>query len=239
MLNADVWSLAMVILQVSRSFLNCCFDLSNAPIQIFTHKTPFENVPMPHGLVAFLVQGTTPSHPTAVSTEQSGAPFRVPLKRKRTNESPMPQSKFDALETAAVAAAAIIPSEEEGYNAVNRGLSNEMWSLLQWCWKYDPRARPTMDIIIQRLKDITQTTSVGLRNVTANVRKTTIYPVATGGQCDVSFDLCSSAYTINTLPPSSSQVFLGEFVAHPHEKVAMKRLRMFGNDCEPVRKVRT
>ncbi|KAF8608237.1 kinase-like protein [Ceratobasidium sp. AG-I] len=197
MLNADVWSLAMVILQ------------------IFTHKTPFENVPMPYGLVAFLVQGTTPSHPTTVPAEQSGAPLRVPLKRKHTNESPMPQSNFDALETAAVAAAAVLPSGEEGHNAVNRGLSDEMWSLLQWCWKYDPRARPTMDMITQRLKDITQTTSVGLKNLTSNVRKTTIYPVATGGQCDI---------------------YLGEFVAHPHEKVAMKRLRMFSNDCEPVRK---
>lgn len=141
---------------------------------------------MPYGLVAFLVQGITPSHPTAPPSEKSGAPPKISSKRRQTNESPMPRSNFDALEAAAVAAAAVLPSEEEGHNAVNRGLSDEMWSLLQWCWKYDPRARPTMDVIIRRLKDITQTTSAGLRNLTANVRKTTIYPVATGGQCDVS-----------------------------------------------------
>lgn len=198
MLSADVWSLAMVILQ------------------IFTHKTPFEGVPMPHGLVAFLVQGTTPTHPSITMAESLSA-SRPRLKRKRTAPaSPMPASSSDALEAAAVAAAAVIPSEEENHSAVRRGLSDEVWSLLQLCWKYDPRARPTMDAVVQRLKEIMEKSTIGVKNITACVRKTTIYPVATGGQCDI---------------------YLGEFVTHPHEKVAMKRLRMFSNcQLEPVRK---
>ncbi|CAE6388291.1 unnamed protein product [Rhizoctonia solani] len=200
MLSADVWSLALVILQ------------------IFTHKTPFEGVPMPHGLVAFLVQGPTPNHPSTASTEAVSAntPVRPTLKRKRTPVHPMPATSDDALKAAAIAAAEVLPSEEEGQSAVERGLSDEMWSILQSCWKYEPRARPTMNKILQRLNEIAPTSVIGVKNITAQVRKTTIFPVATGGQCDI---------------------FLGEFVTFPHEKVAMKRLRVFHDkELEPVRK---
>ncbi|KAG8678359.1 hypothetical protein FRC08_017840, partial [Ceratobasidium sp. 394] len=190
MLNADVWSLAMVI------------------FQIFTHKTPFEGVPMPHGLVAFLYQGPTPAHPSA-SEGSDVLASGIPQKRKRTPGFPMPTSQAAALEAAAIAAAAVVPSKAEGHSAVGRGLTNEMWSLLRWCWKYDPRARPTMDEVVLRLKEIGESCSVGLKNITALVRKTKPAPVANGGQCDV---------------------FLGEFVAYPHEKVAMKKLRMYDND---------
>ncbi|KAG8692025.1 hypothetical protein FRC09_011481 [Ceratobasidium sp. 395] len=56
-----------------------------------------------------------------------------------------------------------------------------------------------------------------------------------GGQCDVSYSLIlCSPDSLN----SEGQIYLGEFVTHPHERVAMKRLRMFGNcDSEPARKV--
>ncbi|CAE6470932.1 unnamed protein product [Rhizoctonia solani] len=199
MLSADVWSLASIILQ----------------FKIFTHKTPFEGVPMPHGLVAFLIQGPIPTHPFMALTESMGAivPVRPTLKRKRTPIHPMPATNDDALRAAAIAAAEVIPSEEEGQITVQRGLSNGMWSLLQSCWKYEPRARPTMGRVLQRLNEIAPTSAVGIRNVTAQVRKTTIFPVATGGQCDI---------------------FLGEFVTPPHEKVAMKRLRVFhDSELEP------
>ncbi|KAG8730858.1 Mitogen-activated protein kinase [Ceratobasidium sp. 423] len=200
MLSADVWSLALII------------------FQIFTHKTPFEGVPMPHGLVAFLIQGPIPNHPSMAITESLGTtiPVRPTLKRKRTPVHPMPATSDDALKAAAIAAAEAIPSEEEGQSVVKRGLSNDMWSLLQSCWKFEPRARPTMDKILQRLNEITPKCTIGVKNVTAQVRKTTIFPVATGGQCDI---------------------FLGEFVTFPHEKVAMKRLRVFhDNELGPVRK---
>ncbi|CEL52601.1 hypothetical protein RSOLAG1IB_05806 [Rhizoctonia solani AG-1 IB] len=200
MLSADVWSLALIILQ------------------IFTHKTPFEGVPMPHGLVAFLIQAPTPNHPSANSTEvvSATAPVRPSLKRKRTPVHPMPATNYDALKAAAIAAAEVLPSEEEGHSAVKRGLSDEMWSLLQSCWKYEPHARPTMNKILKRLNEIVPVAVSVVKNVTAQVRKTTIFPVATGGQCDI---------------------FLGEFVTFPHEKVAMKRLRVFHDrEVEPVRK---
>ncbi|KAJ1306011.1 hypothetical protein OPQ81_010726 [Rhizoctonia solani] len=200
MLSADVWSLALVILQ------------------IFTHKTPFEGVPMPHGLVAFLIQGPIPTHPSMASIESVGTtvPVRPTLKRKRTPAHPMPATSDDALKAAAIAAAEFIPSEEEGQSAVQRGLSDDMWSLLQSCWKYEPRARPTMSRVLQRLNEIAPTSTIRVKNVTAQVRKTSIFPVATGGQCDI---------------------FLGEFVTFPHEKVAMKRLRVFhDSELEPVRK---
>ncbi|KAL5638310.1 hypothetical protein ACGC1H_005108 [Rhizoctonia solani] len=200
MLSADVWSLALIILQ------------------IFTHKTPFEGVPMPHGLVAFLIQGPTPTHPFMAAVESVGVtiPVRPTLKRKRTPVHPMPATSDDAVRAAAIAAAEAIPSEEEGQCAVQRGLRNDMWSLLQSCWKYEPRARPTMSKVLQRLNEIIPTSATGVKNITAQVRKKTILPVATGGQCDI---------------------FLGEFVTFPHEKVAMKRLRVFQNsELEPVRK---
>ncbi|QRW12775.1 Tyrosine kinase catalytic domain protein [Ceratobasidium sp. AG-Ba] len=190
MLNADVWSLAMVILQ------------------IFTHKTPFEGVPMPHGLVPFLYQGPTPAHPSMNELSDVLA-SRVPHKRKRTPGFSMPQSQAAALEAAAEAAAAVVPSKAEGHSAVGRGLTTDMWSLLQWCWKYDPRARPTMDEVVQRLKEISESSCIGLKNITTRVRKTKLIPVANGGQCDV---------------------FIGEFVAYPHEKVAMKKFRLYDND---------
>ncbi|KAG8746041.1 hypothetical protein FRC10_006380 [Ceratobasidium sp. 414] len=197
MLNADVWSLAMVMLQ---------------PQQIFTHKTPFENVPVHHGLVAFIVQGATPAHPSTIPNEgldASASPS--PPKRRRTSDPSELTSRFNATETTPA-----LPSGHEGHSAVSRGLTNEMWSLLQWCWEYDPRTRPTIDMVVQRLKEIAETCTVGLKNITADVRKKTVYPVAMGGQCDI---------------------YLGEFVTHPHEKVAMKRLRMVGNcDSEPARK---
>ncbi|KAG9124712.1 hypothetical protein FRC07_010535 [Ceratobasidium sp. 392] len=194
MLNADIWSLAMVMLQ------------------IFTHKTPFENVPVHHGLVAFIVQGATPAYPSTIPNEGTNIPASAsPLKRRRTSESPELASRSNPTETAHT-----LPSGHESHSAVSRGLTNEMWSLLQWCWEYDPRARPTIDMVVQRLKEVSVTCTVGLKNITAHVRKKSVYPVAMGGQCDI---------------------YLGEFVAHPHEKVAMKRLRMFGNcDSEPARK---
>ncbi|CAE6412363.1 unnamed protein product [Rhizoctonia solani] len=200
MLNADVWSLALIILQ------------------IFTHKTPFEGVPMPHGLVAFLIQGPIPAHPFMGATESLGTtiPVRPALKRKRTPVHPMPANSDDAVKAAAIAAAEVIPSEEEGQCAVQRGLSNEMWSLLQSCWKFEPRARPPMSKVLQKLNEIAPTSAIGIKDITAQIRKKTILPVATGGQCDI---------------------FLGEFVKFPHEEVAMKRLRMFqGSALEPVRK---
>ncbi|KAH7334704.1 kinase-like domain-containing protein [Rhizoctonia solani] len=168
MLSADVWSLALIILQ------------------IFTHKTPFEGVPMPHGLIAFLIQGPIPTHPFMALTESMGTtvPVRPPLKRKRTPVHFMPATSDDALKAAAIAAAEVIPSEEEGLVTVQRGLSNSMWSLLQSCWKYEPRARPTMDRVLRRLSEIAPASAIGIRNITAQVRKTTIFPVATGGQCD-------------------------------------------------------
>jgi hypothetical protein len=155
--------------------------------QIFTHKTPFEGVPMPHGLVAFLIQAPTPNHPSANSTEvvSATAPVRPSLKRKRTPVHPMPATNYDALKAAAIAAAEVLPSEEEGHSAVKRGLSDEMWSLLQSCWKYEPHARPTMNKILKRLNEIVPVAVSVVKNVTAQVRKTTIFPVATGGQCDV------------------------------------------------------
>ncbi|KAG9096724.1 hypothetical protein FS749_007885, partial [Ceratobasidium sp. UAMH 11750] len=194
MLNADVWSLAMVMLQ------------------IFTHKTPFENVPVHHGLVAFIVQGATPAHPSTIPNEGSDAPVPPsPLKRRTTAEPSELISKFNAINITPA-----FPSGHDSHSAVSRGLTNEMWSLLQWCWEYDPRARPTIDMVVQRLKEIAATCTVGLKNITAHVRKKMVYPVAMGGQCDI---------------------YLGEFVTHPYEKVAMKRLRMFGNcDSEPARK---
>ncbi|KAG9104524.1 hypothetical protein FRC06_001610 [Ceratobasidium sp. 370] len=194
MLNADVWSLAMVMLQ------------------IFTRKTPFDNVAVHHGLVAFIVQGATPARPSTIPNEVSDAPASPsPLERRQTSEPPEPASGSSATETAPA-----LPSGHEGHGAVSRGLTNEMWSLLQWCWEYDPRARPTIDMVVQRLKEIAETCTVGLKNITTHVRKKTVYPVAMGGQCDI---------------------YLGEFVTHPHEKVAMRRLRMIGNrDSEPARK---
>ncbi|KAF8756424.1 hypothetical protein RHS01_04465 [Rhizoctonia solani] len=160
----------------------------------FTHKTPFEGVPMPHGLVAFLVQGPIPNHPSTTLTEVMST-----ITPRRCAKS------------AAIAAAEVLPSEEEGQRAVERGLSDKMWSLLQSCWKYEPRARPTMNKILQSLNEIAPTSAIGVKNITAQVRKTTIFPVATGGQCD--------------------------FVTFPHEKVAMKRLRVFHDrELEPVRK---
>ncbi|KAF8706761.1 Protein tyrosine kinase, partial [Rhizoctonia solani] len=204
--------LSLVIRLAGQSALRCM-----AP-EIFTHKTPFEGVPMPHGLVAFLVQGPIPNHPSTTLTEVMSTitPVRPILKRKRTPVYTIPATSDDALKAAAIAAAEVLPSEEEGQRAVERGLSDKMWSLLQSCWKYEPRARPTMNKILQSLNEIAPTSVIGVKNITAQVRKTTIFPVATGGQCDI---------------------FLGEFVTFPHEKVAMKRLRVFHDrELEPVRK---
>lgn len=175
-------------------------SVSLISFKIFTHKTPFEGVPMPHGLVAFLVQGTTPIHPNATSTEGVSipAPSRPPLKRRRTPAYPMPASSSDALEEAANAAAAAIPSEEEGLSAARRGLCDEMWSLLQLCWKYEPRARPTMETVIQSLKKIVGASTAAVKNITACVRKVSVYPVATGGQCDVCL-FCNSRAPADSL----------------------------------------
>ncbi|ELU41974.1 protein tyrosine kinase domain-containing protein [Rhizoctonia solani AG-1 IA] len=220
--------LSLVIRLAGQSALRCmapeyirgrvsCPDMMLSA-DIFTHKTPFEGVPMPHGLVAFLVQGPIPNHPSTTLTEVMSTitPVRPILKRKRTPAYTIPATSDDALKAAAIAAAEVLPSEEEGQRVVERGLSDKMWSLLQSCWKYEPRARPTMNKILQSLNEIAPTSAIGVKNITAQVRKTTIFPVATGGQCDI---------------------FLGEFVTFPHEKVAMKRLRVFHDrELEPVRK---
>ncbi|QRW25313.1 mitogen activated protein kinase [Rhizoctonia solani] len=83
-------------------------------LQIFTHKTPFEGVPMPHGLVAFLVQGPIPNHPSTTLTE-----YGPILKRKRTPAYTIPATSDDALKAAAIAAAEVLPSEEEGQRVSN------------------------------------------------------------------------------------------------------------------------
>ena len=142
---------------------------------------------MPHGLIAFLIQGPIPTHPFMATAESVGVtiPVRPTLKRKRTLAHPMPATSDDAVRAAAIAAAEVIPSEEEGQCAVQRGLTNAMWSLLQSCWKYEPHARPTMSRVLQRLSEVVPTSAIGVKNITAQVRKKTILPVATGGQCDV------------------------------------------------------
>ncbi|KAG8678475.1 hypothetical protein FRC09_019810, partial [Ceratobasidium sp. 395] len=147
---------------------------------IFTHKIPFENVPVHHGLVAFIVQGATPAHPSTIPNDAPDISASAsPPKRRRTSDSFGTTSRTNTINVTSVS-----PSGHESHSAVSRGLTNEMWSLLQWCWEYDPRARPTIDMVVQRLKEIAETCTIGLKNITAHVRKKTVYPVAMGGQCD-------------------------------------------------------
>jgi hypothetical protein len=193
MLNADVWSLAMVILQVCQIVVQQGKPTQMMLPQIFTHKAPFENIAVRHGLVAFIVQGATPAHP---SEDPDVPASTIPTKRKRTREPPIATSILATPGAVNTTAADLSPGEET-HNAVSRGLTTEMWSLLQWCWEHDPRARPTIDVVTQRLKEIAENCSVGIKNITACVRKKTIYPIAMGGQCDVSLDSNLPEFTLS------------------------------------------
>lgn len=35
-----------------------------------------------------------------------------------------------------------------------RGLTNDVWALIERCWAQDPKARPTIDVVIEELSRI-------------------------------------------------------------------------------------
>ncbi len=67
-----------------------------------------------------------------------------------TGDHPYPRHR--APHTLVLAIANDVLPEFPGSPAVERGLSDQMWQLLQHCWRCDPAERPSTDELLQLLR---------------------------------------------------------------------------------------
>ncbi|KIJ54455.1 hypothetical protein M422DRAFT_24402, partial [Sphaerobolus stellatus SS14] len=97
---------------------------------------------------------------------------------------------------------------------------DKLWLMVQQCWSFDRKDRPTMDVVVSLLEDIVtkrggppvksaadpELSTRALMNISAQIKKLSEHPIASGGYCDL---------------------YLGERFGK--EKVALKLVRLFGS----------
>ena len=63
-----------------------------------------------------------------------------------------PYAGYRALDTLINATVGRLPKRPEDSTEIE--LDDDMWALIQDCWKYDPSQRPDMDAVVNRLRSI-------------------------------------------------------------------------------------